>query len=108
MPQPYRPGLEPLHKTYTLEKAAKDGMIVVVRCTLCRRIVRFLATDLLEMINPLRDAYLPPYPCSICGKGEYLHVTVHMPSAGDYGHLVVRRPAGVRRVQMWKSVKLGD
>lgn len=29
------------------------------------------------------------------------------PELGDYGHLTVRRPAGVVRVQKWKTVRLG-
>ncbi len=94
--------------TYTLEEAAALNQIVVLRCTHCRRIVRFLAADLVTLINPLRDAFVPPYTCSQCGKAEYLHVKLHTPAPGDYGHLVIRRPAGVVRVQKWRSVKLGD
>jgi hypothetical protein len=54
------------------------------------------------------EADLPPFPCSRCGTAEYVRVKFHHPSAGDYGHLVVRRPAGIRRTQTWRSVKLGD
>ena len=108
MPTPYRPGAESYNRTFTLAEAAERGQIVVVRCALCHRIVRFLAADLLTLLNPRRDAFLPPYHCSQCGKAEYLHVKLHTPSPGDYGHLVVRRPAGVVRVQKWKWVKLGE
>lgn len=31
-----------------------------------------------------------------------------VPTPGDYGHLTVRRPAGIRQTQTWRTVKLGD
>lgn len=108
MPHPYRPGAESYGRTYTLAEAAELGQIIVVRCTMCRRLVRFLASDLVTLLQPRRDALVPPYPCSKCGKAEYLSVKLNSPSAGDYGHLVVRRPGDVVRVQKWRSVRLGD
>jgi hypothetical protein len=45
---------------------------VVVRCALCRRLVRFLAADLVGVLSPRRDALLPPFNCSRCGTAEYL------------------------------------
>lgn len=106
MPESHRPTYP--GKIYRLEHAAADGMLVVVRCSLCRRLTRFLAADLVTLLNPRRDALDPPYPCSHCMKPEYLSVRLHLPAPGDYGHLTIRRPAEIVRVQKWKSVKLGD
>jgi hypothetical protein len=108
MPEGYRSARPYPGKTYTLAKAAKDGHLVLVRCNLCRRLVRYLASDLATVLDPRRDALDPPYPCSKCGRLDYVKVKLHLPVSGDYGHLIVRRPAGVKTTQMWKSVKLGD
>jgi hypothetical protein len=95
-------------KRYRLRDAANDGQLLVVRCRRCRRSARYLASDLVTILDPMRDAALPPFPCSKCEREDTIKVTFHSPSVGDYGHLVVRRPAGVRTIQMWKSVRLGD
>jgi hypothetical protein len=77
---------------YTLRHAAEAGQLVVVRCRPCRApAVRFLASDLARLLNPNREADAPPFPCSRCGRIDY--VKLHLPSPGDYGHLVVRRRA---------------
>jgi hypothetical protein len=109
MPEGYRKHRPYPGTAYTLADAAKDGLLLICRCTLCRgRVTRFLASDLVTLLDPRREADLPPFPCSRCGTAEYVRVKFHHPSAGDYGHLVVRRPAGIRRTQTWRSVKLGD
>jgi len=93
--------------TYRLKEAAEANQLIVVRCAGCRRMVRYLASDLLALLgDPWRDAYAPPFPCS--NLAEYLRVRMHSPMPGDYGHLVVRRPGAVRRTQTWKTVKFGD
>lgn len=80
----------------------------MVRCNLCRRTTHFLATDLVRLLNPDRDALRPPYSCSKCRKVESIQVTLRWPEPGDYGSLQVRRPGAVRVTQTWKTVKLGD
>ncbi|ODU67782.1 MAG: hypothetical protein BGO82_07780 [Devosia sp. 67-54] len=68
-----------------------------------------LAADLLALLGePSREAYAPPFPCSKCGTADHMKVSMHSPSIGDYGALVVRRPGPVIRKQTWKTVKLGD
>src|SRR5688572_7301961 len=104
MPEGYRK-----HRVYpslTLAKAAKDGLLILVRCYLCRGpMVRFLASDLVLNFGGDRDAEFPPFPCSKCGTSEYVRVKFHLPLPGDYGHLEVRRPAGVTRIQKWRTAK---
>jgi hypothetical protein len=51
---------------------------------------------------------MAPFPCSRCGKDEYVKVTLRPPEAGDWGNLRVRRPGPVRATQTWRWVKLGD
>lgn len=108
MPSPYRgerpyPGQE-----YTLRHAAEAHQLVECRCTLCRRLVRYLAADLVTILHPDRDALEPPFTCSGCGKTEYIHVKLTSAASGDYGHLLVRRPGPVRLIRTWRWVKLGD
>lgn len=37
-----------------------------------------------------------------------MQVKLHYPSGGGYGHLWVRRPGPVKRIQTWRTVRLGD
>jgi hypothetical protein len=108
MPLPYRKDRPYPGKSWTLADAAAANQLVVLRCNYCRRLMRFLAADLVTLFDPQRDALKPPFRCSRCGFADYLSVKLHWPQPGDYGHLTVRRPAGVVRVQKWKTVKLGE
>lgn len=92
---------------YRLGEAAADGQLIIVRCEGCKRSVRYLASDLVTLLDPKRYAHLPPFPCGRCGTADRMKVRFHAPSPGDYGHLVVRRPGAVKVTQMWRSVKLG-
>lgn len=108
MPEGYRKHRPFPGQGYSLKDAAADGVLLIVRCTLCNRMRRYLASDLVEMLDPGGWADHPPFPYAKCGRWDAMSVKFHHPSPGDYGHLVVRRPAGVKRTQMWKDVKLGD
>lgn len=59
-------------------------------------------------VGQLMIVHAPPFPCSKCGRTDYIKVSLKIPETGDYGHLIVRRPAGVKRVQKWQNVMLGD
>lgn len=101
-PHPYRPH-------YRLKDAAADGMVLHVRCMLCRRSGYYLAADLVKLFDPdLPILWRAPFPCSRCGTAEHIRVVTRLPAAGDYGHLPVRRPAQVLHIQTWRTVKLGD
>jgi hypothetical protein len=108
MPEGYQSARLYPGKYYSLAAAAKDGQLMLVRCNLCRRMVRYLASDLAAVLDPRRDAMHPPYPCSKCGDFRYVKVKLQLPQPGDYGHLVVRRPGPVRLIQTWKNCKLGE
>lgn len=108
MPEGYRKE-RPYPGTYRkLRQAAETNQMVEVWCAPCRRLVRFLAADLVLFFDPERDVMIPPFACSRCGNYERLRVTVKQPWDGDFGALDVRRPGLVRRIQTWRTVKLGD
>jgi hypothetical protein len=108
MPEEYRKHRPYPGQYYRLKDAADANQLIVVRCATCRRMVRYLATDLITLLDPLTPADQLPYPCSQCGSAAWVSVKVHTPSLGDYGHLVVRRPGPVKRIQTWRTVRLGD
>lgn len=95
-------------KYVTLQKAADAHQVIVVTCHQCRRVVRFLAEDLVRMFDPLRDVTDPPFPCSKCGSKGRLRVEVISPGLEDAGLMEVRRPGPVQRTQTWRTMKLGD
>jgi hypothetical protein len=108
MPETYQSARPYPGKYYSLAAAAKDGQLVLVRCNRCRRMVRYLASDLAAVLDPRRDVMDPPYPCSQCGRFDYVKIKLQLPQPGDYGQVIVRRPGPVRLIQTWKNVKLGE
>jgi hypothetical protein len=93
-------------KAHLLRHAAAEGQLVFVRCTRCRRRAIYLAEDLAKILGPERDALLPPFPCSRCGKPDYVVVECRVPWQDEIGTITIRRPGGQR--QLWRMVKLGD
>jgi hypothetical protein len=108
MPEAF-PKERPYPGTYVrLRDAAQAHQLIVVKCKDCRRVVRFLAEDLVRILDPDRDVTLPPFPCSKCGSTDRLHVDVTSAGAGDVGLMEVRRPGPIQRTQTWRTMKLGD
>jgi hypothetical protein len=66
------------------------------------------ATDMVQVLNPARPVDAPPFACSRCGTADYMSVKVKTPSAGDYGHLTIRRLLRIRSVSEWGNRLLGD
>lgn len=98
----------PAKPVRTLEDAANDEQIIVVRCGLCRRQINYLATDMVQVLNPARPVDAPHFACSRCGTADYMSVKVKTPSAGDFGHLTIRRLLRIRSVSEWGNRLLGD
>lgn len=98
----------PYRKPYSLGQAADDGQLLVVRCNGCRRTLHYLASDLVEFFGREQPAHKPPFSCTRCGNDHLMHVSLRSPEAGDYGHLLVRRPAEIVEIQKWRTVRLGD
>jgi hypothetical protein len=103
----FRRAMYPNKSEYWLDTAAQDGQLITCSCKRCRRVVRYLATDLLPLLGPdYRVMSDPPFPCR-CGETERISIKVAQPAAGDWGSVEVRRPSGIRRTQLWRTVKLG-
>jgi hypothetical protein len=95
---------------YRLAEAAREGLLLSLRCARCRRpSVVFLASDLIRVLDPNRDCFHPPpFPCSRCGRAEFVEVTLRAQEDAAVGRLVIRRLAGIRQVPVWKNELLGD
>jgi hypothetical protein len=92
---------------YTLRQAAKDNMFVAVNCGHCIfPKALFLATDLVRILDPERDALEPPFPCSICKKDDYVRVKLRPVCNDDVGHTVVRRLVRLKVVPQWRNEPL--
>lgn len=107
MPEQNRPpGHRARDSPYSLEQAAYDGKVIIVKCTACRKTVHFLASDLLEVLgDPAKPAYDPPFKCSKCGTAEYIRIDMRTLTPGDIGLLTVRRPGKPFVVRKWRDVK---
>ncbi len=95
---------------FTLRQAAGQGLMLSLRCTRCRRApVVFLAVDLVQVLDPGIDCFVPPpFPCSACGTDRYIEVRIRPQEESAVGKLKVRRLAGIRRVPVWRDELLGD
>ncbi len=95
---------------FTLREAASQGLMLSLKCTRCRRTpVVFLASDLVQVLNPGLDCFVPPpFPCSSCKTDRYIEVTVRAQEESAVGKLRVRRLAGIRQVPVWRDELLGD
>ena len=95
---------------YRLAEAAREGLMLSVQCTRCRRPpVLFLASDLIKVLDPDRDCFHPPpFPCSQCGRDDVIEVKLRSQDEAAVGRLVVRRFAGFRQVPTWRDELLGD
>ena len=98
----------PNRNEHWLDEAAAKGQLIICGCYTCKRVVRYLATDLLAILGPAHRASIdPPFPCR-CGERSHIDVKCEVPNAGDWGSLPIRRPSGIKQTQLWRTVKLGD
>lgn len=99
-------GMTPSRRTiegYKLRHAAMDRQLLIYRCALCRRSTVFLASDVVSIWNPEMSVLVDAGECGACGKSAGMSVTVRLPTPSDVGHLRIKRPAGVRHVQLWRD-----
>lgn len=90
-------------EAYKLKHAAEDGRLIIYRCSLCRRVTVFLASDVVAIWNPEMSVLVERSACGQCQTAEFMNVDVRLPTSDDVGHLLVRRPAGTRTVQLWRD-----
>ena len=95
---------------FTLREAAAQGLMLSLKCTRCRRPpVIFLASDLVQVLDPGLDCFVPPpFPCSACKTDRYIEVKPRAQEASAVGKLTIRRLAGIRQVPVWRDEMLGD
>jgi hypothetical protein len=84
--------------------------MLCLRCSRCRRQpVIFLASDLVQVLDPGLDCFVPPpFPCSACKTDRYIEVTTRAQEESAVGKLKLRRLAGIRQVPVWRDEMLGD
>lgn len=90
-----------LSKRLRLREAARNGMMISMKCALCRREVNYWAHDLIQVLGPEALVDHAPWPCSRCSAPDMLSVRCVVPSASDIatGNIIVRRP--VKQVLRW-------
>lgn len=57
--------------------AARDNLLIVMKCGGCNRTVYFLASDLEGIVGGEHYAHVPPFECSRCRTTEYVMMTIH-------------------------------
>lgn len=82
-----------------LSEAAAAGMIMTVKCDMCRRTVHFWASDLVQILGAHHPLSKPPWLCSKCKTADYMHVRCKVWSTNSLQGLIIRRP--VRKVTRW-------
>ena len=81
-------------------------MVVELKCNYCKKMVTYLAIDLLRVCPPNQSVHLPPFGCARCGTMEYVSTRTRIPLPEEYGRLIIRRP--VRQVWKWRDSPLGE
>lgn len=85
-------------------QAAAKGLLIICRCHLCRQSRAYIASDLVQIYHP--ETFIADLfggRCPRCGRPDCWSVRQRFPSYEDVGMLTVRRPAGVRRTQLWRD-----
>ena len=82
-------------------------MLVRFSCTWCKRSMHYLAADLAPLFH--QDAVIGQLwgYCPRCGKSDYWREEERYANSSDVGHTVIRRPAGIRKVQLWRNEYYG-
>ena len=93
--------------SFKLKHAAADGRLFVCRCNHCQRTDVYLATDLVEVMNPELSVIEMFQTCRHCGRSEYQQTSTRLPNPDDVGHLRIRRPTGVKITQLWEDAWYG-
>ncbi|GHE05028.1 hypothetical protein GCM10008024_34450 [Allgaiera indica] len=72
--------------------AAKPSQIVTLRCHRCRRMVNFLAPDLVQIVGPGHYIHVTPFACTRCGTDEFVAVSVRSATREDLGKMLEELP----------------
>lgn len=69
--------------------------------------MHYLASDLLQVFDPMTVVGEIWGGCPRCGKSEWWSESERYPSNDDVGHTLVRRPAGFRKIRLWRNEYYG-
>ena len=70
---------------YRLRDAVSNNQLIIVRCRMCFRSRAYLASDLVEILDPEQDTRTPSFVCGKCGTDDHIKVRLLSPTLGDYG-----------------------
>lgn len=90
----------------TLGLASEIGHLIIVKCSLCHREAYFMAGDLVQIFGHSRSVFGLPFSCTKCRDREFLTIRVRVPDAREFGRLLLRRPVGEQRIQLWREERL--
>lgn len=93
----------PANPPHQLSDAASMGQVIEVTCNHCHRQVYFRPDDLIPILGERYPVFGLPMRCDRCGLNRYIRIRVRLPDQRDYGRLVLKRPAGIRTVQLWRE-----
>jgi hypothetical protein len=89
----------------TMDQAARQHMVITLKCAGCRREVHYWAADLVTVLGPYHQTHVPPWPCGRCRSLEYVSVRWSVPDTSTLANLVVRRPVKQITKWIWRDAK---
>ncbi|AGT07919.1 hypothetical protein [Paracoccus aminophilus] len=93
-----RPSANPWNNPMMWE-AARENLLIRLRCNGCRRSVYYWAADLVKVVGPYHQVHVPPWRCSRCKSAEFVEVHATYPHAELLGKVTIRRP--VKEITRW-------
>lgn len=86
-----------------LKHLVEDNRALVYTCRACKRQTTFLAADVVDIRGPEMQVYEPPRRCGFCRVSGRMVVHFVVVTEFDRGTLMLRRPAGMRTIRLWKN-----
>jgi|SRR5215217_1466411 len=86
-----------------LKHLVEDSRALVYTCRACKRQTTFLAADVVDIWGEEMKVYEPPPRCGHCRVSGRMAVHFIVVTEHDRGSLMLRRPAGMRTIRLWKN-----
>lgn len=87
----------------TYGDAARDNMILTMRCNLCRVKRYYLARDLVQVVDPQTPITQIPFTCSRCGDNDCIDIRFQSNVAILNKSFYLRRLVGIRKMPLWED-----
>jgi hypothetical protein len=91
---------------FTLSSADQHGMLLELKCHLCRQVHLYLARDIIKLVGDIALWDIAPaFSCERCQTGEYLKADWRHVYGPDFGKLTVRKLVRIRKVEIpvWRD-----